>query len=771
MTTWMLASFAAAHLLAAAPAPQEIETIEYRIKKGDTCSGLARTFYGDPQRHDVIHQYNRWLGAQLPHHLEEGQVLVLPKSLPPALPDAEVTAAQRKVEARAPDTADWSSARPGLDLYRGWRVNTHERASAEITFRDDSRIEMRENTLVIIYGGSEAKARRETSEATLDRGALRSRLGAYTGKSERALTVTTPSAVAEFEGGASLVTVDDGGTSRVANHGEGKAAVRSSGGKSRAKVKVKPKMGSKVAKGKAPSKPKPLPPTPAWIERGATKFVAAADHGGTIQGEWGAIAGAASYRVEVALRPDGRELLAAQTVPASVQRFEVRGLPPGDYYVSVAAVDDDAFESAPSERLRLSLVSVGLRAPGNAPLPEAAGEDADVQAPPRVLRGTRLDVPRELRCRVDGGEPSRAPVLDEVGTSLIDCLTPSDQPVPGFAVTVVDVKVAAVAQAQVATRGQTTFAAFSIDADAPLPQRLWVEAPEGVLVGVPTPKDPTPAEGTRQWQVRVHADQGAPRAATLRIMADASGEPVALGELTLTVDDPPPTAPIVTSAEPARPERHMIEGGVYGGVLMPSSRHNLFQIKFAEDIEWQPLARVAPSLGLRLGYYPIRWVGVELEEGLAPTRTRTTDDRVTLFTVRAHALAQMPWRITPTVHVGGGVVGSAASSVLGGEVDAAPYFGAGLKFYATRWAVARLDVRDVITEARGDGAAHSPEVTLGLSVVLGRRSAAAPPPREHKGKTKRERRTKTKTKPKPKTVENAPPATSAPSSSPAEPTR
>jgi hypothetical protein len=32
----------------------------------------------------------------------------------------------------------------------------------------------------------------------------------------------------------------------------------------------------------------------------------------------------------------------------------------------------------------------------------------------------------------------------------------------------------------------------------------------------------------------------------------------------------------------------------------------------------------------------------------------------------------------------------------------------------------------VITEARGDGVAHSPEILLGVGAVLGRRSAAAP---------------------------------------------
>ena len=35
-----------------------------------------------------------------------------------------------------------------------WHVSTEEAASAEVTFRDESQIQMRENTLVIIYGGT-----------------------------------------------------------------------------------------------------------------------------------------------------------------------------------------------------------------------------------------------------------------------------------------------------------------------------------------------------------------------------------------------------------------------------------------------------------------------------------------------------------------------------------------------------------------------------------------------------------------------------------------
>lgn len=719
---------------ATATATAPVKTIEYEIVKGDTCASISTKLYGHRKHYEVIHQHNRWLGAQMPHHLEPGQTLTLPESLPPERPDAEVTAARRRVEARSPDTADWSSARPGLDLYRGWRVNTHERASAEITFRDDSRIEMRESTLVIIFGGTQAEARRQTAEAQLDRGALRSRLGAYTGGDAREITVTTPSAVAEFEGGNTLVTVDEGGTSRVANHGEGKAAVRSAAKRGRT-VRVKSKMGSRVDRGTAPSKPKPLPPAPAWIDRGPTMFAAAGERGGTIRGEWGAIAVAGSYRVEISRHADGREPIASQTVGADVHRFEAQQLPPGDYYVSVAAIDGDAFESPPSERRTLSVVPLGLLTPGAAPLPDREGEageagDADptisapgpVTAIDRVLRGTRLHVPGELRCQIDDGEPSAAPVFSTVGEHTVSCITLDEQAVPGFSVSVVDVEVAAAAESTPAMRGETATARFTLAADVPLPRRLWVEGPEGLLAGAPTP-----TEGGG-WAVRVHAEAGTPATVQLRVMADAGGEAVELGQLALEVSDPPP-APVVLVpvASPTRPERHMIEIGAYGGLVLPPRDHGLFQARYVPAEQYAPLAPVAASLGVRLGYYPIRWVGLELENGLGPTRLRDSEARATLFMVRGQVLGQMPWRLTPTLHVGGGVLGVAASSVLGRDFNPALHFGAGMKFYATRWAVLRLDVRDNVSAALEGGTAHAPEIIVGFGGVLGRRSAAPDP--------------------------------------------
>jgi len=96
-------------------------------------------------------------------------------------PDATLAAARRRVEARGPRAERWSGARVGQPLEGGWQVATHDASSATLAFRDESVLEMREHTLVVIYGGSRRLARRTDARATLERGALRSRLSELAG--------------------------------------------------------------------------------------------------------------------------------------------------------------------------------------------------------------------------------------------------------------------------------------------------------------------------------------------------------------------------------------------------------------------------------------------------------------------------------------------------------------------------------------------------------------------------------------------------------------
>lgn len=176
------------------------------------------------------------------------------------------------------------------------------------------------------------------------------------------------------------------------------------------------------------------------------------------------------------------------------------------------------------------------------------------------------------------------------------------------------------------------------------------------------------------------------------------------------------------------PTNGMAEIGVYGGVWFPSRHLELYAPNPSLPNGGLQLLRVvAPDFGVRAGYYPWRFFGVEVEGGVMPARLLDSDARALPWTVRGHLVAQLGlWSITPFLLVGTGVLGvssDAPPTSLGSEQDVTIHFGGGAKFYINRWVQLRLDIRDVVSNrvGVGEGLTSSPEILLGLSVTLGRK--------------------------------------------------
>lgn len=391
---------------AAAQPPAEgdaIEIVEYTVVAGDTCGRIAQRMWGNARRYDLIHSFNPGMGPP-PHHLVPGTVLRLPRVATAAstLPDARVTAAERRVTARPRDEETWRDAHIGLDLYRGWHVVTEERSSAELTFRDTSVVAMRADTLVIIFGETSTRVRRGGTDATLERGSMRTALGALRGTGDAsggalALHVNMPSSQADLSGGSSVLSVDDGGTSRVSAH-VGDVRLR---GESGPVMRVPEGMGSAVAPHARPTPPRPLPPAPVWAN-GPRRFFGASGRGAVISGEWSPAPAARTYHVEIARQPDGREIVASTEVPSSVTRFELHGFPPGTYYVRVSTIDTDFFESRPSEPLVVTAESATIVLPGASEGASFPAIDPSEEPGPLTLPlGTHVSLPADVHC--EGG--------------------------------------------------------------------------------------------------------------------------------------------------------------------------------------------------------------------------------------------------------------------------------------------------------------------------------------------------------------------------------
>lgn len=171
-----------------------------------------------------------------------------------------------------------------------------------------------------------------------------------------------------------------------------------------------------------------------------------------------------------------------------------------------------------------------------------------------------------------------------------------------------------------------------------------------------------------------------------------------------------------------RPSRGLAELGVHGGAFVPR-KHELFD----PHTRYEPLRRVGPEFGVRFGFYPLSFLGAELESGLMPTRTMISDSPALVVGLRAHAIAQLPYRLAPFVLVGVGAL-LQSSRRIGNDADPALHFGGGLKLFLTRVVALRLDLRAHSTAKGGlsSGSTRHLEALIGLSITLGRQPPARP---------------------------------------------
>ena len=188
-------------------------------------------------------------------------------------------------------------------------------------------------------------------------------------------------------------------------------------------------------------------------------------------------------------------------------------------------------------------------------------------------------------------------------------------------------------------------------------------------------------------------------------------------------DADPPLNEVPPSAEPRfAPGFLDVEAGLYGGAFFPSSDHELYDSTQGFQSPYEDLG---PKLGLRLGFFPFPFLGVEAEGGYGPLQN-ARDEQNHLFDTRGHVVVQYPWRVTPFVVAGGGFLG--VDGDRGGDVDGALHWGLGAKAYLTPWLNVRLDGRHIVSAAEGPGAGNTNhfEATAGIGFVLYRRP---PPPR------------------------------------------
>lgn len=321
---------------AARSGPVELE--DYVVQSGDTCVGIALRHYGDRRRIADIHAHNE-LGPS-PHRLKPGSILRLPKPAVARAPDARITFVRNRVEAFKPEP---KPAEVNETLFRGHKVGTKEQASTELLFADTTRVQLGEQTLIVVLGGSGSQAKTQSAaETTLLTGALRARLNELAGApSPKPAVVRTDAAEVTLGPGESQVQVDAKKATRLAVY-RGKSSVRAK----RKTVEVVEGFGNKTELGQEPGQPKPLPPAPTWVSAPPAEL--AVPETGTLTATYGPGPGsgpaAALWHVQIARDESFNDLVLDARVPATITRLEAKELTPAAYLVRVSAIDGDGFE-------------------------------------------------------------------------------------------------------------------------------------------------------------------------------------------------------------------------------------------------------------------------------------------------------------------------------------------------------------------------------------------------------------------------------------------
>jgi hypothetical protein len=331
-----------------ASAAEDPEAV-YVVQPGDTCGTIGRKLFGDPNLGSArLHALND-MGPP-PHKLQPGKVLRVRGE-----PDARLTFIRPDVNARRAGKLDWQEANPGQGLWRLDAVNTLNSAGAEVTFRDETRLQMNENAFVVIYG-QKSTARPDALEKSgmveLVQGEMNISLAALRGEG---VGVQTPAAAVAARSKSLLVDVDAQKMSRVSVY-DGQAEVAAQG----QRVQVPKGHGTRVAQGKVPEKPRPLPEAPRWAGGNRSMRLLMEGQGVDEELGWAAVKDAALYRVELARDERFNDAVHKETVRAGAEalRSVARTLVPGVYYARVRAVDAAGLVGTPSEVRQVEVLRV-----------------------------------------------------------------------------------------------------------------------------------------------------------------------------------------------------------------------------------------------------------------------------------------------------------------------------------------------------------------------------------------------------------------------------
>jgi hypothetical protein len=252
-------------------------------------------------------------------------------------PEAKLTVVQNLVTTLAPWETDWTKAFLLQPIYELHKIQTGADSRAIVTFKDNSALQVAENSVVVMYRSQE----RFTNQ--LPSGVQEGNIGLLKGglwlklkslKTAEPVIIRTPTSEISMRQVA-VISADAEGRSLVSAH-EGSADVASLvGDKATGSTLVEENFGTRIASGAPPEQPRPLPPAPV-LRKPADSVV---ETSSLVHFAW--TAAAPKTRLDVVEAASQRVVFSTITAELTADV----ALPTGNYVFTMSAIDSVGLES------------------------------------------------------------------------------------------------------------------------------------------------------------------------------------------------------------------------------------------------------------------------------------------------------------------------------------------------------------------------------------------------------------------------------------------
>lgn len=256
----------------------------------------------------------------------------------PLMPEGRITAMLPPVRSLTPWDVEWHPSRLNEPIYEYHRLETGAKARAEVTFSNKHRIQIAEQSLVVLYGKAASPLEGKPNEQIrLVQGGLWVKLKSL--RQSEALRISTTSGEFSLGQSSAKIELDSAKRSLVSVH-EGNVSVRSAqANNSDSSTSIPKNFGTRIAPNAPPEAPRPLPPVPDLLEPNLTDSL----YAGEVVFAWRKTSPRVRFEVANAItfaKPIYTMVAASDS--AHVHFSE------GEWYVKLAAVDSIGLESRSS---------------------------------------------------------------------------------------------------------------------------------------------------------------------------------------------------------------------------------------------------------------------------------------------------------------------------------------------------------------------------------------------------------------------------------------